>query len=147
MAVNASRLAVCLVVLVSTYAIVALSPVPRTLGRNHPERASWFYPIWFNFSATYDDGAVLDYRIGMSRAELLKRMSSAAPDSIEIVSPCGNHQPELRLVPQTQAIPQAIASAPMICAWIPQRRVSLIFTIEKELVRSIRMIFVRNEVI
>jgi hypothetical protein len=63
--------------LLTAYAIVAVSPIKAVIARRDPALASWFYPILFNFSEEYESGRVLEFRVGMPRAEFFKVLKAS----------------------------------------------------------------------
>lgn len=57
------------------YTALALSPLPRLLGRSNPSAAAWLSPPFFNFGAYYTSGRVMGFTLGASRREAAQVLS------------------------------------------------------------------------
>lgn len=145
MAAKRKKLTAAVVVIFAIYFATAVSPLPRHLGRTQPEYGSLFYPPWFNFSTTYIDGGVLGFYIGMTRNQLAHSLTTTS--DLELRSPCGSSRDGARMITNEAVNSEQLLAAGTICAWIPSRRISLVFTLEGDVVDTIRLSFVRNEVI
>lgn len=71
------------------YAVVAISPIPRSVGRVNPSIAALLSPPSFNFGAYYEDGQVLGFTLGESKLEAVKVLSSKYLDEVEFHNGCG----------------------------------------------------------
>lgn len=137
---------------VVAYILVAMSPIPRAIARDHPEAASFFRPPLFNFSADYEDGAVLGFRVGSSREELMRTLVADYAETGTLAAACGRESgarpltvAESYVAPSYDEGASAIAQRDVVCLHIPARKMVLIFPISNERVCAIQLTLVRAE--
>lgn len=140
--------AIGLMVFLALYAVLSVSPIRLAVGRKHPDFASLLSPPYFNFLATYDDGSVLDFHIGMSRIDLVKRLGDYRDLGV-LQGACGAGRlapvsPPVKIRPEDT---NEVLSRNSICLWIPEDKLSVIFHLSNDVIREIEIARVRNEVI
>jgi hypothetical protein len=133
------------------YAAIGLSPLKATIGRQHPNRASLFSPPWFNFGATYTDGDVLDFRVGMPRAELTQALEKRYASRGVLGGYCAETPQERRLPAEVRIdggeAYRTLSARSALCLSIPDSRLSLIFELKSDVVDRINVAFIRNELL
>lgn len=137
------------VLLVSCYAVVAVSPIQEAIGRRRPDLAGLFSPPFFNFSATYTEGYVLGFRIGMSTPELFQQIGHTFVDVGQIVRGCVVETGE-SLIPihTTTDVESIYGEANRLCIFAPGAsggRMIVTFTFEADTVSSVQIRYVRTE--
>lgn len=136
---------------IALYAVIGMSPAPRAIARDRPEVASLFRPPLFNFSADYEDGHVLDFQVGASRAELLRTLNTKYSESGMLAASCGRKPGDRPLTvaeafvsPASSEKAWPLVQRDVVCLHLPERRV-LIFQIENERVRKIELTVIKTE--
>jgi hypothetical protein len=135
------------------YGAVALSSVPRAIARNSPENASLFRPVWFNFSAKYQDGSVLGFQTGFSRDQFSEAVVKTYGASAELQVECGREEgaPPLTVAESSVAGSDVVrvgdlAQRPVVCLYLTARRIMLIFKFSDDHIKQIDLSFTRNEI-
>ena len=136
---------------VSLYAALAISPVPRAIARDQPEVAAFFRPPLFNFSAHYEDGHVLTFHIGATRAELLRALVEHHSATGMLAAECGRDPGGRPLTvagsyvsPSASAEVRALLGRDVVCLHTGEGSV-LIFTMNQNHIRSIELRVVGTE--
>jgi hypothetical protein len=136
------------------YGAVAVSPLPERIARHSPERASLFRPPLFNFSAGYDEGAVLGFEIHSSREQVLNTIVTKYAGSGELWAACGREQgaPPLSVADSdvradAKGEVRKLLEREVVCLHLPARRIVLVFHIPHDELRSIELTYVRNELV
>ncbi len=145
---------VALTFLCLLYIAIAVSPMPREIGRQRPEVASLFRPLLFNFAASYEDGHVLNFRIGLTRDELMRVLLANYAQTGVLAAACGREPGARPLTVAESEVPLsdrnavgAIVERSVVCLHMPARRMVLIFHVSNGQVGEIRLSFIRNELI
>ena len=143
---------VVLACLAVAYTIVAISPITPAIARHHPEAASFFRPPLFNFSADYDDGTVLGFRVGSSRKELLHTLVAGYAETGTLAAACGREPgakaltvAESYVAPSYDKGATAIVQRDTVCLHVPNRRMLLIFSMVGDHISEIQLALVRTE--
>jgi len=133
------------------YIAVALSPLPRQIARNSPEKASVFRPLTFNFAAVYADGSVLGLAIGSTRDELFGAFQAQYAASGLLQAACGREvgAPTLTAAQSSVAIGAAgareLLNREVACLWLPARKIMLIFRFAGDRLHIVELSYVRSE--
>jgi hypothetical protein len=128
------------------YTLVAITPLKALIGRSSPSAASLFSPPWLNFAHTYSTGRVIDFRVGMTRAEVYALLVSRYSGGGAIIANCNAGQP-YSLIPITRDLDVASASGggDRICARLDPPRLGTTIYFKDDLVSSIKIRFIRME--
>ena len=136
------------------YIAIALSPLPRQIARNSPEKASLFRPIWFNFSANYDEGSVLGFKIGSTRDQLFGTLEAQYGATGLLQAACGREEgaPSLTVAESDVTIGEVDVARRLIdrevsCLWLPERRIMLILRFGDDNLSAIELSYVLNELV
>ena len=144
--IGASALALFVV-----YAAICVSPLKTALGRQHPGIASLLAPPAFNFGATYTDGEVLDFRVGMSRlqlAEMLeKRYATRSVLGGYCADPLATQKSPAEVRIDGSDAYRTLIGRNSICLSILDSRVGMTFALDADVVNRIDIWRVRNEML
>lgn len=141
-----SVVALIALTIAAIYGFVAISPAKREIGRNHPEIASIFSPLLFNFSSEYRTGAVLGFRLGSSRQDVFNRLKKVYAGRGDLLRECRVSGAD-SLVPLTRDLDIAAVDGhgPRLCVFLDSGSLSLDFRFRGDFVSEIDVIFVRTE--
>lgn len=147
-------LGVIAVAAILAYTAVAASPLPQRIARHSPEQASLFRPPWFNFFADYDEGSVLGFKIGSTREQLVETLVAQYEATGELQAACarGEGAPPLSVADSKVLITDLVGVRRLVdrdvtCLYLPARRIMLTLKFRNDLLRSIELAFVRNELV
>lgn len=135
-------------ILVSAYIAVAVSPLRSAFGRSNPALASLFSAPTFNFSETYESGHVLEFKIGMSRAEFVRALEANYPANAALLSKCGGdsgYRPQV-ITRHDRSIWNELLKRPTVCL-SASRRLMLFFHFNGEELTRAKVAVVTMELI
>lgn len=122
-------------VVISMYMLVAFSPLRDAIGRHYPEIAALFSPPDFNFLASYESGAALGIRVGMTRPELVETLTREFGSRALLDPVCGTSSSARSSPDVSIEAPEAFAllERDTICLDLANRRVVVIvYLVEDE---------------
>jgi hypothetical protein len=132
--------------LLLVYAAAAFSPIKYSIGRYDPAIAAWFSPMLFNFSHTYREGPVLEFNVGMSKAELFSTLTGKYMDRADLTVNC-------RVTTASSVVPisrdldfrAAYGCVPRLCVRLDSRKLAADFEFQNDAVSAIVVSYIRNE--
>lgn len=118
------------------------------LGRRHPELASAFFPPWFNFEGVYTRGDVLQFRVGMSRREVVDVLRQQYISRGLLRGACGKEQPygEKDIYLGSEDAP-AVLRRDVICLWVKDKRLSVNLYLNHDVLERVEVGVIRTELL
>lgn len=140
------RLKLLAIVVAIAYAGIGLSPLQDSIGRCSPSVASLFAPPFFNFNAIYEDGSVLEFRVGMSRADVFTMLSERYADRADLTVNCVVTTAD-SVIPITKGmnIADAYGGGPRLCVRLDSLRLVAEFEFQDDAVSRIGISYIRSE--
>ena len=117
-------------------------------GRHNPGLTANLSPRWFNFSATYSSGPVLEFKVGMSRLELAQVLKSRYAKNSVLEGGCGApvdvkfHLLDIYIESDTGAY--ALSTRDRLCLMTRSKRQFMTFTIANDSVAKISIAIVHS---
>jgi hypothetical protein len=143
---NRKMLIGVVVLLLLAYALVAVSPLKKTIGRNHPGVASLFGPPLFNFSASYDSGSVLGFDVNSAQQDVIERLRSVYAGKSNLLVNCAvTHADSIVPITQELDIAATYGGGKKICVSLDGGRLLLDFMFRATTVSSIELAYLRTE--
>jgi hypothetical protein len=128
------------------YFAIALSPISGSIGRRSPAAASWFSPPLLNFSHTYHEGHVLQFRVGMNRNELFEQLRRSYAGKADLIVGCRVTTADSVMPVTTDLDIEAVyGGGDRVCTRLDGRRLGADFQFHGDRVTSISVWFVRHE--
>jgi hypothetical protein len=139
-------LLVLFVVLLLGYLLIAISPLKKTIGRNHPEVASLFSPPLFNFSTSYDSGSVLGFDVSSAQQDVFERLRSVYAGKSNLLVNCVvTHADSVVPITPELDISATYGGGDKICVSLDGGRLILDFMLRGTTVSSIELAYIRTE--
>ena len=132
--------------LVLAYAAVTLSPLKDAIGRRSPQWASVFDPPVFNFYNEYEQGSVMDFRVGMSKPALFAILTEHYASHADLTVDCKvtTANSVIKIARETD-IAVVYGGGPRLCVRLDSQRLGADFHFRDDVVSRIDVWYIRTE--